>query len=79
MKKRVVVGVVSLVALLLASCSQFASNGDKLYLRSKNGPGVSVPPPMTDTNISHFYYLPAQPKKSSTVGVEPPYAEPNKK
>jgi uncharacterized lipoprotein len=70
----VVIGCCSL--LLLASCSQFASNGEKIYLRSKNGPGIVVPPPLTDNNISHFYDLPAKPSKQPEVGVEPPFIEP---
>lgn len=77
MKKTV---VVSLVALFLVSCSsKFASNGEKRYLRSKNGPGVVVQPPLTDTNISHFYDLPAQQSKHPKASVVPPSIEVNNK
>jgi uncharacterized lipoprotein len=58
-------------ALLLTACSQFASNGDKQYLQSKNGARVVVPPPMTDSNISHFYDLPPQ-SQNAVVGIRPP-------
>ncbi|OGV50145.1 MAG: hypothetical protein A3F46_04040 [Legionellales bacterium RIFCSPHIGHO2_12_FULL_42_9] len=65
--------------LLLVSCSsQFVSHGEKMYLRSKNGPGVVVPPPLTDTNTSHFYDLPAQQKKHPKVSVVPPPIVTNK-
>lgn len=74
MKKMI---VVLLGVLCLLGCSQFESNGEKLYLRSKNGPNIVEPPPLTDSNISHFYDLPPQPKKGFHVGVEPPNVEPN--
>ena len=61
----------SVLALLLSSCSQYASTGDKLYMQSRNGPDVSVPRPLTDSNISHFYDLPAQ-NKNPAVSIEPP-------
>ena len=77
MKKIVVVGV---VVLFLVSCStKFASHGDRLYLRSKNGPGVMVAPPLTDNNISHFYDLPAQPNKHPSVSVAAPMIDTNVK
>ncbi|MBA3535049.1 MAG: hypothetical protein H0T84_00305 [Tatlockia sp.] len=57
-------------ALLLAACSQFASNGDKQYLNSKNGARVVVPPPMTDSNISRFYDLPPQ-NQNAGVSIRP--------
>ena len=65
-----------IVVLFLISCSsQFASNGEKLYLRSSNGPGLVVQPPLTDMNISHFYDLPAQLNKSPKMSVVPPPTE----
>lgn len=76
MKKSV---VFSIVALFIVGCStQFASNGEKLYLRNKNGPGIVVQPPLTDTNISHFYDLPTQQNKHPKVSVVPPTIEANK-
>lgn len=67
------IGFLLISPLLLAACSQFASNGDKQYLQSKNGVGVVVPPPLTDSNISHFYDLPAQ-NQNPLVGIAPPTA-----
>ncbi len=75
MSKRIVISAV--VLCLVACSSQFTSNGDKLYLRSKNGPGIVVQPPLTDTNISHFYDLPAQQGKRPKVSVTPPLIEAN--
>ena len=72
-KKNVIFSMVML--LLLVGCSsQFASHGERMYLRSRNGPSVVVPPPLTDTNTSHFYDLPAQQKKHPKVSVVPPPA-----
>ena len=72
--------VISLIALFLVACSsQFASHGERLYLRSKNGPGVVVPPPLTDSNISHFYDLPVQQNKHPRASVVPPPVSVNNK
>ena len=77
MKKSI---VISVVALFLVSCSaNFGGQGEKLYLRSKNGPGVVVQPPLTDTNISHFYDLPVQQNKHPKASVVPPPIEANNK
>lgn len=57
--------------MLLTACSQYASNGEQLYLRSKNGTTVVVPPPLTDSNISHFYDLPQQ-NQNAQVSIAPP-------
>ncbi|WP_058528381.1 hypothetical protein [Legionella londiniensis] len=60
------------LASLLASCSSYyTSNGENVYLRSGNGPDLIVPPPLTDTNISYFYNLPAQ-RQNPQVNIEPP-------
>ncbi|MBA2657959.1 MAG: hypothetical protein H0U70_13395 [Tatlockia sp.] len=59
--------------LLMTACSQFDSNGDKFYLKSKNGSRVVVPPPLTNANISHFYDLPLQ-TKDPVVNIAPPRA-----
>lgn len=63
--------VVLISALLLAACSAYTSNGEKQYLQSRNGATVVVPPPLTDSNISHFYDLPQQ-NQSAQVSITPP-------
>jgi uncharacterized lipoprotein len=63
--------VVLISALLLAACSAYTSNGEKQYLQSRNGATVVVPPPLTDSNISHFYDLPQQ-NQSAQVSIAPP-------
>ncbi len=59
------------VMLLLTACSQYVSNGEKYYLYSKNGAIVTVPSPLTDTNLSHFYVLPQQ-NENAIVTIKPP-------
>lgn len=50
-----------LAALALTACnSRYASNGENLYLQSRNGEALVVPPPLTSANISNFYDLPQQ-------------------
>lgn len=59
-------------ALILCACStHYASNRDKQYLDSRNGKQLVVPPPLTTSNISHFYDLP-QREKSAAVSITPP-------
>ncbi|KTC81642.1 hypothetical protein [Legionella brunensis] len=65
------IGFIILSVSLLSACSNYASNGEAQYLRSKNGPTVVVPPPLTDSNISHFYDLPAQ-TQNARVSIAPP-------
>lgn len=65
------IGFFVLSIMLLTACSQYASNGEQLYLRSKNGTIVVVPPPLTDSNISHFYDLPPQ-NQNAQVSIAPP-------
>ncbi|CDZ77024.1 hypothetical protein BN59_01303 [Legionella massiliensis] len=67
------IGLLLISVLPLAACSQFASNGDKQYLQSRNGVGVVVPSPLTDSNISHFYDLPSQ-NQNPLVSIAPPSA-----
>lgn len=62
-----------LCALVLASCSKYSSNGEYLYLKSRNGPKVEVPPPLTSAYISGFYDLPAQ-TQDARVSIAPPVA-----
>ena len=50
------------LALLLQACSsmQYTSNGEKYYLKNRNGANVVVPPPLSAANISSLYNLPPQ-------------------
>lgn len=57
--------------LVLTGCSRYSSNGENLYLQSRNGQKVQVPPPLTSANISNFYDLPEQTQKA-TVSIAPP-------
>ncbi|CAM3036997.1 Uncharacterised protein [Legionella steigerwaltii] len=59
------------VALVLSGCSRYASNGENLYLSSRNGPPLEVPPPLTRANISNFYDLPQQ-NQDARVSIAPP-------
>lgn len=61
-----------LIGLLGGCTSQFATNGEKLYMYSKNGPGVNIPPPLTDANISPFYNLPTRDNRNLGVSIAPP-------
>lgn len=60
-----------LCSLVLISCSKYSSNGENLYLQSKNGQKVEVPPPLTSSNISNFYDLPEQ-TQDPKVNIQPP-------
>ncbi|MGQ3890076.1 hypothetical protein ACQUW5_13725 [Legionella sp. CNM-1927-20] len=71
MKKFVLV----LLTLGLAACSQYASNGEKIYLQSKNGASINVPSPLTASNIGHFYDLPT-PGPNFNIGIAPPSTAP---
>jgi uncharacterized lipoprotein len=57
--------------LVLTGCSRYSSNGENLYLQSRNGQKVDVPPPLTSSNISNFYDLPEQ-NQNAKVRIEPP-------
>ena len=64
--------VIAVLVLLLSACSaQYTSNGEQQYLKSRNGVNLVVPPPLTSTNISHFYDLPSQ-NQDAKVSIEPP-------
>ncbi|MFT4060095.1 MAG: membrane lipoprotein lipid attachment site-containing protein [Legionella sp.] len=57
---------------VLSGCSgRYASNGENLYLQSRNGPNLEVPPPLTRANISDFYNLPPQ-EQDAHVNIAPP-------
>ena len=59
-------------ALVLSACSsRYASNGESLYLNSRNGAKLEVPPPLTSANISGFYDLPQQ-NQDARVSIAPP-------
>lgn len=59
-------------ALALCACSgKYASNGENLYLKSRNGEKLEVPPPLTRANISDFYNLPPQ-NEDARVSIAPP-------
>lgn len=57
--------------MVLSSCSHYASNGEYQYLQSRNGPSLVVPPPLTESNISFYYNLPAQ-TGDPRVSIAPP-------
>lgn len=59
------------VVLVLSGCSRYASNGENLYLESRNGPILDVPPSLTRADISNFYDLPQQ-NQDARVSIAPP-------
>lgn len=63
--------IVVFAAFLLSGCSLFNSNNATLYLQSRNGPYLEVPPPLTRAEISTYYDLPS-PDNNSVVSIEPP-------
>lgn len=65
------IGIILVASLLTAACSQFSTTGDRLYLRSQNGSGLVVPPPLVASNMSHFYDLPQQ-NQPAQVSIIPP-------
>jgi uncharacterized lipoprotein len=63
-----------LILVLLSACnSRYATNGETVYLQSKNGPHLDVPVQGAD-KISHFYDLP-QPTQAPKISIEPPAPE----
>lgn len=63
--------VLILVVLNCACTSRYASNGEQLYLKSRNGPKLVVPAPLTQGNINHFYDLPDL-TQQPLVDITPP-------
>lgn len=63
--------VLIVCVLVLTGCSRYSSNGESLYLQSRNGQKVEVPPPLTSSNLSSFYDLPEQ-TQNAKVSIEPP-------
>lgn len=68
-KKTVFVGVLSL--WLVGCSSHYASNAETAYLKSRNGPELVVPSPMTTANMGYFYILPLQ-NQNAKVSIKPP-------
>ncbi len=61
-----------LATLALSACnSRYSSNGENVYLQSRNGVKIVVPPPLTNANISNFYDLPPQ-NQDAHVSIAPP-------
>ena len=61
-----------LAVLVVSACSnRYSSTGEGLYLKSHNGEPLDVPPPLTSSNISHFYDLPVQ-NQDPKVSIAPP-------
>lgn len=64
--------VMACAVLLLSGCStQYFSNSETLYLKSRNGEKVHAPSPLTNSNISDFYDLPVQ-NQDARVSLVPP-------
>jgi uncharacterized lipoprotein len=64
-----------LATLALSACnSRYSSNGETIYLHSRNGVKITVPPPLTNANISNFYDLPPQ-NQDARVSIAPPGEE----
>jgi uncharacterized lipoprotein len=62
---------VVLALLALSACSRYSSNGEEIYLKSRNGVKIEVPPPLTSENIGHYYDLPSQ-NQDKRVSIAPP-------
>lgn len=61
-----------LASLVLSACSaRYSSTGEDMYLQSRNGERLEVPPPLTSANISNFYDLPPQ-TQNARVSIAPP-------
>lgn len=66
------VGIIVVLVLLQSACaSNYTSNGEQHYLKSRNGVNMIVPPPLTTDNISHFYDLTPQ-NQRARVSIIPP-------
>ncbi len=65
-------GIIVISSLWLTACSSYySSNAETNYLKSRNGPDLVVPPPMTKANMGYFYNLPPQ-NQDARVSIEPP-------
>lgn len=66
------ISCIVLTALALSACSgRYSSTGEEVYLQSKNGAKLEVPPPLTRAYISNFYDLPPQ-TQNARVRIAPP-------
>lgn len=63
--------IILLLSLLLINCSNFPSKAEQLYLENKNGEKLTVPHPLTDSQISNFYTLPIQ-EQNPRISTLPP-------
>ncbi|MBI2786910.1 MAG: hypothetical protein HYX60_11675 [Legionella longbeachae] len=63
--------IVFFVVLVISGCGRYISKGETLYLGSRNGPTLEVPPPLTRANINNFYDLPQQ-NQDARVSIDPP-------
>lgn len=64
--------VLLMLLSMLVSCSaKYTSNGESVYLKSRNGVNLQIPPPLVTSNISHFYDLPPQ-NQDAHVEILPP-------
>ncbi|MCC5791561.1 MAG: hypothetical protein JJT82_03000 [Legionellaceae bacterium] len=61
------------MSLFLVACqSKYATNGESLYLKSRNGRMLEVPAPLSNSNISYFYQLALQTNPNPEVSIVPP-------
>jgi uncharacterized lipoprotein len=66
------IGIIGLLAAGLTACgTYYNSAGENKYLQSRNGPNLTVPPPLSRDNLSPFYNLPDQ-TQDPNVNIEPP-------
>ena len=63
--------ILGLISLLTACVSPYASNGEAQYVKSRNGPNLIIPPPLSNGSISHFYDLPSQ-ERNVRMDIVPP-------
>ncbi len=67
-------GLLFLSSLLIISCSRYATHGENVYSKSKNGPSITVPSSLTHANNNHFYDL-HTPDKNVEIAIAPPDIE----
>ncbi|NCT56660.1 MAG: hypothetical protein GW760_02970 [Legionella sp.] len=66
-------GLLVLCVVSLCGCNTpFASNDKDQYLESRNAPDMMIKPPLTTSNLSDFYTLPAAPEYPKKVDILPP-------
>lgn len=69
---RLMLWLVLVITGLTACTSKYSTNGENLYLKSRNGPNLVVPPPLSTSNLSSFYRLPDQSNPNPRVSILPP-------